>query len=603
MSKQNFPQFPNNQINNDQSNRSNNQFLNSTNKNNNQPSNSYSKDISGISNVIDNSSNNIFNKESGKNLELEKMNVKNFGGDNISQIDLKSKIDINNTQLYTNNYSQVNNNNTYVPNNNLKNNQMSNNIPNNKPDNTPSNNNPNNQINYSPDINNADNPHPQHNIGLSSEEIELDRLVAKKNRKISLCYYIFHFAVLILFIPITSFVILARSKLSYSEVNYFSEIGYNWISSPIINLSATCIGGNYDYFINDYWGGTNTGCSCGSLVSIGSCPKRSYGCSSISPYEPIRFNFWRGTRICVERMGKTYLDLELVNSPDKCPANMRSCGMIDSQNNYLCLESSKLCPFNQITSGSSDSKGDLNDIVLKLNSTNIIFSRESVNTNILFYFKVSFDQPCKNPYFENLNFPVYVLNFFYGKQYCYSYSDYSDTNTVMFDANFKLVDNYNGDSLYSENGISKILSGLPSYNTAEYKRPINLYGKNYFGLKYECFKRIKNELYIEDILNDFAKINLIEDSSSKSVISLLFNFISIFMMFIYICCFRCVIPQRRGIRPVQINHGNLYFYIMVFLVSLIAHFVFILINYNVTSNLKFSQYSHEIFQAKMMFLE
>ena len=37
---------------------------------------------------------------------------------------------------------------------------------------------------------------------------------------------------------------------------------------------------------------------------------------------------------------------------------------------------------------------------------------------------------------------------------------------------------------------------------------------------------------------------------------------------------------------------------MVFLVSLIAHFVFILINYNVTSNLKFSQYSHEIFQDK-----
>ena len=58
--------------------------------------------------------------------------------------------------------------------------------------------------------------------------------------------------------------------------------------------------------------------------------------------------------------------------------------LIDSQNNYLCYDKDKPCPFNKFSMDIKERK--LQDTVIHFgNGTNLLFGREKTNDKILFY--------------------------------------------------------------------------------------------------------------------------------------------------------------------------------------------------------------------------
>lgn len=457
------------------------------------------------------------------------------------------------------------------------------------------NNNINNQLNKN--LNPVDvHDEEKQKKGLSQEEKEADYYISNLNKRISLFYYIFHLLILILMIPITSLVYLARNKLNFSEAVYFTDIVNTWLTGPIssVSLNCTLIGD----LISEPWPGTMNGCYCSGPDSInpGRCMKRS-SCKNVDDSKPIAFDFWRGTRICTQRYASTYLDLTIAKTPDNCPQNMRNCGIIDSQKNYLCLDNNSECPYNKILKNPINYSLLKNDHMITIgNSLTLVFGRDMTNSKILFYFRVAFDQPCLNPYYENLNFNVYPLNYFYGKQKCLMYSDYStDKETSAYNPEYQLIDSYSAAALYKENLIDKILMGLPLYDVGELQRNINLYARNYFGLKFDCFQQLKNKNIKNDLKGDLLKFYNLQDLSSVLVISFVLEFLILIFLIFSVCYFRKVLYKPRSARPTKLTLRNLCCYVILYMFSFLLHIFFVGLNAEASGNLSLSDDIKSIF--------
>jgi len=637
----------------DLTNRSDNLFLDINNSKNNSVTikhsgdskNSYSQinEKSVISNASYISSNDLGINQSQivKNVELKNINhLDNYHkNDTPKHLNIDKSLPENNFTNYGNfEYTQVNNNLdnsklTNIPLSNcntpplgfLDDKQLNNNMNNNKNNNKNNNRNNNNKTNFNltqtiisnkltqnhqgnglgtgvtgnPRKENKENQIKSESdarIGLTPKEKENDIFAEKKNYKISCCYYIFNLILLILLIPTTSLVYYARTLVNYSEINYFAEISNNWFKSPISEISDDC--NLKESLINDRWPGTNYGCKCGNELSVGRCRRRSF-CDNIDYISPMSYGFWKKKEICVKRYPLlTYLDLNITKSGEDCEnMNMQNCGVIDTEKNILCFEKGRKCPYNKLIKNNINKHLWNEDIQISFDNSNFFFSRNGSDSIIPVQFKIGFGKPCLNPSYENLNFQIYKLNYFYLKQKCYMYSIQTDGDTLEYDNSYIYLDNYYGQNFYAENGIIQKLSTLPYFNEKEYQRDVYLFYKNYFGLKYDCFISISKERYTDQILFDLRKMSDLEDLSVTLIISIIFQLILIIIFIFKVCCFRAIIYKRRGERPIRIGIEHICCYSIFLSISFICYLGFISVNIQSSSNLTFSEKFHEIFSS------
>jgi hypothetical protein len=410
------------------------------------------------------------------------------------------------------------------------------------------------------------------------------KIVETKNSKIQCCFNIFHIFLFILTIICFQVNYYSVSGFTLAEGVYFESIVSSWFSSPITDVTLRC-NTNHTTFIEDSWEGTVGGCQCGELLYRGRCTRNSMGskifCSNIPQIKPIKYDIWKKAQICTERIPGGYFDMIIASNPSECPTDTRSCGIIDTLNNYLCYNKSLRCPYNKITN-------DLNQYILKsdkkfdyYDSSNLIFGRDDTDKKILFSFKVGFNLPCLNPYFKNLNFTVNTLNYYFEKQYCFPFSDGLVKNTVVYDKNYIIIDNYQGEKLYNENGIEQKLATLPNYSKQEYQRNINLYATNYFGLKIKCFNKIKNEKKVDKLFLDLRNFIAMDNFNASLITGIFIEFLLVITIVIMICYLNRSI---RSIGRIQPSDMNCYTYIFIFDFLLLFIYFLIAISYVVKMN-------------------
>ena len=58
------------------------------------------------------------------------------------------------------------------------------------------------------------------------------------------------------------------------------------------------------------------------------------------------YTYFRGANICTKRMNFNYFYLEILKKESQC--RQKSCGIIDSLGNYLCVDKNTQCPYNSL---------------------------------------------------------------------------------------------------------------------------------------------------------------------------------------------------------------------------------------------------------------
>ena len=364
--------------------------------------------------------------------------------------------------------------------------------------------------------------------------IKPDRhIVQAINFRIYKIHCLLHFAIFFISIILLVMGYLAQNSLKYSEGYYFSKISKNWNKQLINKITFNNCEKNDLSLLQDFWPGTVTGCACIAGVKQQQCSRKS-SCRTIKSNDPLPLDFWRGIKFCKQTQNLNYLEMNIESSADKCPTGTRSCGLIDSYSNHLCISNSLNCPIINIQffNSTSEYKPIKNDILLNFPNGLLVYSTDEkekdINKIIIpVDFKISKDQPCRNPYYENINKQIYVLDYFYAKQICRKYTNEFE-NSTLFDENYVLIDGYSEENLYNENGITKVTYDLPFFRKDQYKTSTNLYYKNYFGLKNTCLKNIQKQKLSTELSNDLNIIaGFVTSENSITVLTLACLIISV----------------------------------------------------------------------------
>ena len=213
------------------------------------------------------------------------------------------------------------------------------------------------------------------------------------------------------------------------------------------------------------------------------------------------FTVINGNKICMKTKEETikyFLDLkQIIPKNDNCPADLKSCGIIDTLDRKLCVVNSYTCPINSLNFVKKDqSNSELykgyNSLYIG-NGYNMYYLNQEGNddSKIISIVKISAGYPCIEP--SERNWKSYIKN---GKTNEFSCTTkiketYYDTRYTKFD---DIETNYL--SLYEQNGLS-------DYITDELKKDntkINLYGRPYIGVDITEF--------------DYDKIISLQDSSN-----------------------------------------------------------------------------------------
>jgi hypothetical protein len=295
-------------------------------------------------------------------------------------------------------------------------------------------------------------------------------------------------------------VIILYFILKNADFTYIQSIGFNWKSYPITSLSTIDVRNpicknDHTQLIFDFWFGTSNGCDCtnslfvvGSALTRGFCTRRQPGpgCIDISSNDPSPYVFWRKNLFCKNKSTLNYLDMNIVNDPNVCGEKFKSCGIIDSFGNYLCLPESENCPINKIefiknedllknsnknninnTNNTNNTNNNINsnlsidydnnlllknfDGYLKIDGGVWAFSNKFTNSKIINQFKISEGKPCLNTYFHNSYKGRFILENNYYLNTCWKTKV---DKSIQFDERYILLDSYEKKKLYDENRIT-----------------------------------------------------------------------------------------------------------------------------------------------------
>jgi hypothetical protein len=343
-----------------------------------------------------------------------------------------------------------------------------------------------------------------------------------------------------------SLTIVTFVKLNTSDYTYLQGVGSNWINAPIMSINnenLICRTGE-DNLIDDKWYGTTEGCYCPNSLDFfigalreGSCRDKRDSllfCSNVRPVAPINYTTWRGRQLCVIRKPGTYIDLIIAQNDKSCPMDHKSCGIVDTLNNVLCIPNNSECPMNEIKVQPSNAEipNDKKYYVIKADGANFLFSNENKKGTIINQFKISDNQPCILPYFENMSGNLYLLDAMKKRNKCYR-----GIGDQVEDKTYEKIDSYNKRNLFNDNQLINILNTLPEFPLKDYNVPTNLYVREYVGVNPACMRELKQSGNSKTILDQL--INMESDMNTTLVLSLvtmILEIISIFFVIAYVCC-------------------------------------------------------------------
>jgi len=450
------------------------------------------------------------------------------------------------------------------------------------------------------EINSAQNP-IQPNIANENHLLVLtDDVISEKNQKIFNYYCAYHFLVFLIGIPIVVFAFGIGSKLKYSESYYFNRIYQNWNKSPYSKVSTDNCNSFSDQLLQESWAGTKAGCNCYTYIKNTGCGRRS-SCKTISPINPIPISIWRGSPLCRQTnsywANKTYLDLTIEKSADFCGTGLRSCGIIDSIGNHLCVESSISCPvislgiYDKLAFDKIKENLPKENNIVNLKNGILVYSNDPKNytdinkVKIPIDFKISNNQPCMNPYFENIGFSIYQLDIYSQRQQCLKYTNDNDNllvdpdgmkKTYFFNNNYLEIDRVFQEMLYTENGITQKTYNLPLFPKEQYNHDISLYSQNYFGINVQCLKEIKRNGIGKELIEDLKTISNIS-SISFTGMTIFAILVACFILMILFNGTSIVSKSKKTHKPFRVDRLSAFLYIGFALALII--FLFVLIGF------------------------
>jgi hypothetical protein len=395
------------------------------------------------------------------------------------------------------------------------------------------------------------------------------------------------------------------------NINASSSIGNNkfaiervfssWRKKPITHIKTSntvkCSNHQMENLISYAWPGTYQGCDCtdirktffftdyeeyyhysGNLYS-GSCSwnMTNVGCSEIKPLESVSANKWRNYYLCGKFLNEGYFDLE--KAKGECSQGFKSCGIIDTLNNNLCVREKIDCPINEFSLKPMDDDNFQMEISMNNNSTG----------RILTDFQVSDGNLCLHSDHEN-NFyekDYTLIKVHVSKNDCQSYTTAENqSKKIYYDESkrYSKVDEYSKKSFYQHNSIYNMINNyLPNYPNLKDVH-INLYAGNYIGWKKECLKITNNNLKNSDLnnLERDISIHVSTINSNLNYISLMLILIFITMIIILVCY--------------KYNYGEFFsaFNSAIFSIFYFVSFVFYIMIHNLSeSNKKISRKSDE----------
>lgn len=322
---------------------------------------------------------------------------------------------------------------------------------------------------------------------------------------------VFHGIYISVVIVIFSLLLAAYIKIGSTEYQYIERIGKNWNKGPLFNITTdkySCKD-NSENLIEDFWPGTVEGCDCSNSINIfsdpltrGSCSSRSsnrrsssssysystYLCNRVSPTPAVPYSYWGGRAICGLRENQDYLNLTVASEASKCPNETRSCGIIDSLNNVLCVSTSSLCPINKIVfiDQKESLPVDFKYSTIQLETGKIIaFTTMDTSAEIPVEFKLTEGEPCLNPSYTYVQSNQYILSKLYGSGICPE----TGRENQREDSRYSKVDSDDLFDVYTMNGIEDTLRRLPLYQKTS-NLPMNLFVREYIGLTEECREKI-----------------------------------------------------------------------------------------------------------------
>lgn len=350
------------------------------------------------------------------------------------------------------------------------------------------------------------------------------------------------FVFIVLLFAIVSFSLTLTSWLFIKNSNYknLQIMADNWNNGPIIDLNLSSNTCKMGYFpvITNYWPGITDGCDCSNqLITIGNGLTRGYCknntkkntyCINIPSISPIQYKKWGDKTLCGKRINYSYLDLSIESKPENCSSNTRSCGIIDTLSNVLCIPKKTDCPINKIIIKDKDESPptDFNYKTLNINDNNkiIYYTNENHLGKIISNFKVSEDKPCLNVDYNNRKSTPYYLDNDYYYNYCPKIvGDYK------YDKSYDLIDLEPLNDLYHFNNIDILYHRLPYYKKPTDITNVGLYAGVYDGLKKECKLKIKNSS-TKEFLNNINKMESTGDSAKNFCLAAFILSIVIFVL-------------------------------------------------------------------------
>ena len=242
------------------------------------------------------------------------------------------------------------------------------------------------------------------------------------------------------------------------------------------------------------------------------------GRRNVQDINPILINKIYQNQFFYKNNNKTYFDYlnNSVKEEENCPENYKRCGILDSNNNILCIPINEECPLNDLKISNielPDLLSEYSYIKLTESLTDsikyIYFTNKKINNKIIIHFELSTNNPCIVSDEHNW---IAVSN--KEKEKTCNCTTYINNN--LYDPLYKEVgNNILLKSIYYDNNI-------PIFSECN-TQTVNLYARNYYYLNKEC---------VEKYVSDFDEL---EKSYTSAILTIRkLQYIDFVLIIIYI---------------------------------------------------------------------
>lgn len=294
-----------------------------------------------------------------------------------------------------------------------------------------------------------------------------------------------------------SILLLIKAKFKTKNM---TDIKNNFERIPLYDLSITsneCPSSQEEITI-DRWPGTVEGCSCDdrafgdynneAVVYRKSCgDNKGTRCRTVHEASSMPITKWESKKLCVNKIeDKNLLYYSLLfNSVKKgkeCQTGYKQCGILDSEDNILCLPNDKECPINDLHILESPPSSPYTYHTIQLTDNKYIYyTTEAIDKPIIVSFKLSDGRVCLDleEYNSKQTHPKLDYYKYYGCKKSY--------NGITYDDRYVALDAMNKYKMLDDNGIIDKIKDKVYYPydklTQEF---VGLFKRTFIGYDADC---------------------------------------------------------------------------------------------------------------------